>query len=428
MNTIKRWLHRKSKRLFVILFVLGITLCFLTTVARGPVSRDTVAAVARGPVPRDAASAEAFGSTPVARGPVPRSTVAAVARGPVPRDAASAEVFGSTPVARGPVPRNTVAPVARGPVPRDAASAEAFDSTPVARGPVPRNTVAAVARGPVPRDAASAEAFDSTPVARGPVPRDGLSDARDDVGAEENLILIPAGTFTMGSERRAADEKPVHKIYLDAYYISKYEVTNAEYYEFWASRHALPVAMRPHTPENFAHLPHIGTWPERAKQFPNHPVVGVSWHDAKAYAAWQGMRLPTEAEWEKAARGYTDRTWPWGNAMEPYANTSAADDGYENQLAPVGSFPKGKSYYGVLDMAGNVWEWTSDWYSDVYYFRSARRNPLGPDVGSWRVIRGGSWIDALPRCSTTFRFYLYPRLKTSFVGFRLVKAAEKREQ
>ena len=247
----------------------------------------------------------------------------------------------------------------------------------------------------------------------------------------ENLILIPAGTFTMGSDRRAADEKPVHKVYLDAYYIGTYEVTNAEYYEFWAASHypargelavETPEHTPPkHTPEDFAHLPQIGTWPGRAKKFPNHPVVGVSWHDAQAYAEWKGMRLPTEAEWEKAARGYTDRTWPWGNAMEPYANTSAAEDGYENQLAPVGSFPKGKSYYGALDMAGNVWEWTADWYSDVYYFRSAKRNPPGPDVGSWRVIRGGSWIDALPRCSTTFRFYLYPRLKTSFVGFRLAK-------
>ena len=254
----------------------------------------------------------------------------------------------------------------------------------------------------------------------------------------DNLILIPAGTFTMGSDRRAADEKPVHKVYLDAYYIGTYEVTNAEYYEFWAAsdypaRGELAVETPEHTPpkhtpEDFAHHPHIGTWPGRAKKFPNHPVVGVSWHDAQAYAEWKGMRLPTEAEWEKAARGYTDRTWPWGNAMEPYANTRATDDathdGYDNQLAPVGSFPKGKSYYGALDMAGNVWEWTADWYSDVYYFRSAKRNPPGPDVGSWRVIRGGSWIDALPRCSTTFRFYLYPRLKTSFVGFRLAKTAE----
>ena len=250
----------------------------------------------------------------------------------------------------------------------------------------------------------------------------------------EELILVSAGTFTMGSDTRAADEKPMHKVYLDAYYISKYEVTNAEYYEFWKQQSETASAgqMPLHTPENFTHLPQIGNWPARAKQFPNHPVVGVSWHDANAYAAWKGMRLPTEAEWEKAARGYTNRTWPWGNALEPYANTAAKDDGYENSLAPVGSFPKGKSYYGAMDMAGNVWEWTADWYSDVYYWHSSqaatkrpKRNPTGPIVGSWRVIRGGSWIDTITRCSTTFRFYLYPNLKTSFVGFRLAKTAEK---
>ena len=251
---------------------------------------------------------------------------------------------------------------------------------------------------------------------------------------ETELISIPAGTFTMGSKTRAADERPMHKVYLDAYYIGKYEVTNAEYYEFWKLQpeSESPEKTRQHTPENFTHLPHIGDWPARAEQFPNYPVVGVSWHDAAAYAAWKGMRLPTEAEWEKAARGYTNRIWPWGSAMEPHANTAATDDGYENRIAPVGSFPKGKSYYGAMDMAGNVWEWTADWYSDVYYWQSSqaaakrpKKNPTGPAVGSWRVLRGGSWIDTITRCSNTFRFYLYPSLKTSFVGFRLAKSAEK---
>ncbi len=255
--------------------------------------------------------------------------------------------------------------------------------------------------------------------------------------AEPELILVPAGTFTMGSEQRAVDERPMHKVYLDAYYIGKYEVTNAEYYEFWKSQSEdnAPDQTPEHTPESFPHLPHIGDWLTRAERFPNHPVVGVSWHDADAYAAWKGMRLPTEAEWEKAARGYTNRIWPWGSAMEAHANTAGAKDSYVNRIAPVGSFPKGKSYYGALDMAGNVWEWTADWYSDVYYAYSSqaaakrpKKNPTGPDVGSWRVLRGGSWIDALTRCSTTFRFYLYPNLKTSFVGFRLAKNAEKSEK
>ena len=380
MNTTKKWLNSKSKKFFVILLVVGITLYFLSTVARGPVSRDASADRAR------------LKSAPT--GDARKARLQSAPTGHI--------------VARGPVPRNPRATVARGPVPRDASA----DITRRAR-------LKSAPTGDAIADSRYAVA-DSGPAV--------TADSRASTD-EENLILIPAGTFTMGSERRAADEKPMHKVYLDAYYIGKYEVTNAEYYAFWVSD-----ASRRHTPENFAHLPDIGEWPARAKQFPNHPIVGVSWHDAKAYAEWRRMRLPTEAEWEKAARGYTDRTWPWGNAMEPYANTSAGEDGYENQLAPVGSFPKGKSYYGALDMAGNVWEWTADWYSDVYYWRSlqannasrsAKRNPPGPDVGSWRVIRGGSYIDALPRCSTTFRFYLYPRLKTSFVGFRLAKTAEK---
>ena len=242
---------------------------------------------------------------------------------------------------------------------------------------------------------------------------------------EDQMILIPAGTFTMGSDRRAEDEKPAHKVYLKSYYISKHEVTNAEYYEFWMSLKGLKDGATQHTPENFTYHPHIGRWPDRASKYPNHPVVGVSWHDAKAYADWKGMRLPTEAEWEKAARGYTDRTFPWGKALELHANTAEKNDGYENRLAPVGSFPKGKSFFGVMDMAGNVWEWTSDWYSDVYYHHSSKQDPTGPTAGSWRVVRGGSWIDRIARCSTTFRFYLYPSLKTSFVGFRLAKTAVK---
>ena len=234
---------------------------------------------------------------------------------------------------------------------------------------------------------------------------------------EENMILIPIGEFMMGSENRGPDEKPVNKVYLDAYYIGKYEVTNEEYYKFWQ-------ATGKYTPESFTDEYGIGAWPERALKFPNHPVVGVSWYDAVAYAEWVSMRLPTEAEWEKAARGTTDRLWPWGNSLQAYANTWNGKDGYDNSIAPVGSYPNGKSYYGVMDMAGNVWEWTSDWYSDTYYFHSPKQNPTGPETGSWRVIRGGAWTDDIKRCTTTFRFYFYPSLKTSFIGFRLAQTAE----
>ena len=431
MNTTKKWLNSKSKKFFVILLVVGITLCFLSIVARGPVSRDASADIARlksaptGDARRARLKSAPTGDADIARKARLKSAPTGDARTARLQSAPTGYI-----VARGPIPRNPRATVARGPVSRDASADRArLKSAPTGYADITRTArLQSAPTGYIVADSryAVADSGPAVTVDSGPAV---TADSRTSTD-EENLILIPAGTFTMGSERRAADEKPMHKVYLDAYYIGKYEVTNAEYYAFWVSD-----ASRRHTPENFAHLPDIGEWPARAKQFPNHPIVGVSWHDAKAYAEWRGMRLPTEAEWEKAARGYTDRTWPWGNAMEPYANTSAAEDGYDNQLAPVGSFPKGKSYYGALDMAGNVWEWTADWYSDVYYWRSlqandnasrsAKRNPPGPDVGSWRVIRGGSYIDALPRCSTTFRFYLYPRLKTSFVGFRLAKTAEK---
>ena len=234
---------------------------------------------------------------------------------------------------------------------------------------------------------------------------------------EADMIRIPAGAFTMGSDTRARNnEKPAHKVYLDAYYIGKYEVTNEAYYQFWQ-------ATGKHTPESFPDDYGIGAWPQRALKFPRHPVVGVSWYDAVAYAEWADMRLPTEAEWEKAVRGPTDRRWPWGNSPQPYANTWDGKDGYDNGLAPVGSFPKGKSYYGVMDMAGNVWEWTADRSSATYYTYSPKRNPKGPETGSWRTIRGGSWMDDINWCGTTLRAVFYPGLKTSFIGFRLARTA-----
>lgn len=240
--------------------------------------------------------------------------------------------------------------------------------------------------------------------------------------AEPDFCLIPAGTFTMGSDSDLPNEAPAHEIYLDAYYIGKTEVTNAEYYRFWVEYGGANSA---YTPISYGE--EFGIWPDVATTKPNHPVIGVSWDAAAAYAAWRGMRLPTEAEWEKAARGPNARRWPWGNTFiqrikgtTTHANVRAASGA---QLQSVGFYPTGASPYGAYDMAGNVWEWVDDWYSETYYHHSPNRNPKGPAAGSRRVVKGGSWLNAemLARCST--RIGQYPKIGTSFIGFRLAKDA-----
>ena len=241
---------------------------------------------------------------------------------------------------------------------------------------------------------------------------------------ESEMCLIPAGYFTMGSDNDLPNEAPAHKIYLDAYYIGKMEVTNAEYHQFWVENGGVGSE---HTPISYNGK--FGTWPRIAKTKPNHPVIGVSWHSAVAYATWRGMRLPTEAEWEKAARGTKARRWPWGNTFTQRINGATVHANIWRQSnahpQPVGAYPTGVSPYGTHDMAGNVWEWVTDWYSETYYRHSPDRNPKGPEVGSRRVVRGGSWLnrEKLARCST--RIGQYPAIGTSFIGFRLAKDYEK---
>jgi formylglycine-generating enzyme required for sulfatase activity len=222
-------------------------------------------------------------------------------------------------------------------------------------------------------------------------------------GAE--MVLIPAGEFQMGSNDYD-DEKPVHTVYLDAFYMDKYEVTNALYKKFMdATGHKAPVY-----------------WNNSKYNAPDQPVVGVSWHDAKAYADWAGKRLPTEAEWEKAARGgLVGKKYPWGDELtRDYANYYG--NGGKDQwsgTAPVGSFdPNG---YDLYDMAGNVWEWCADRYDSDYYVESPKDNPQGPSSGTYRVLRGGAWNGDDPddlRAAT--RYFNEPTLTGSNVGFRCV--------
>jgi len=221
-------------------------------------------------------------------------------------------------------------------------------------------------------------------------------------GAE--MVYVPPGEFIQGTSSEEVlrylqlfplrnpseydNERPNRAVTLDGYYIDRLEVSNAQYKKFLAESGYVPKAYLNSPPHNA----------------PDLPAVVFVWDDAVAYATWAGKRLPTEAEWEKAARGTDGRTWPWGDDWDP-TKLSGNDgtgmvDGYV-QAAPVGKFPQGASPYGVLDMAGNVWEYVADWYQADYYSVAPAVNPKGPESGDGHVIRGGSWADSLDftRCA-----------------------------
>lgn len=272
--------------------------------------------------------------------------------------------------------------------------------------------------------------------------------------SDPGMALIPGGEFWMGRNhsflfdelnwtlRPRLDDRPVHQINLDAFYMDKYEVTNAEYQRFTeATRHEKP-----------------WHWPggKVTSELEKSPVYNVSWHDAQAYCTWVDKRLPTEAEWEKAARGGLDRKlYAWGDnpvaVRAPFdgaaattataaATTTAATDeqpaakepkrghwGFPNGPAPVGSYPA--NGYGLYDMTGNVWEWVADWYEKDYYLESPEKNPQGPASAQYKVARGAGWssTEDLPQRSILgvhYRNYADPSDKSNVLGFRCAKSVE----
>ncbi len=230
--------------------------------------------------------------------------------------------------------------------------------------------------------------------------------------APKDMVLIKAGEFWMGSIEGDSDEQPVHKVWLDAYYIDRYEVTVKKFQEF-SEETGYPMPKQP-------------IWNGE-----NHPVVNVTWKDATVYARWAGKRLPTEAEWEKATRGgLSKKIFPWGNRSPGGRDANFADsrtnlswkekgvdDGYRYS-APVGSYkPNG---YGLYDMAGNVWEWCSDWYNPHYFQQSTKKNPKGLESGYKNVVRGGSWLYPSYNIRCSSRNGLEPYYRGESGGFRCV--------
>jgi formylglycine-generating enzyme required for sulfatase activity len=204
------------------------------------------------------------------------------------------------------------------------------------------------------------------------------------------MVHVPAGEFIMGSDEGDDDEQPVHTVYLDAFYIDKTEVTNAQFAQFLneqGNQEEGGVTWLDIGDEDCLITESGGQYQPKSG-YGDHPVVEVSWYGARAYCQWTGKRLPAEAEWEKAARGTYGRTYPWGEGID-CDHAQYGECG--GRTVPVGSKPWGASPYGVLDMAGNVWEWVADWYDSDYYSQSPDRNPPGPDSGQYRVLRGGSW-------------------------------------
>ncbi len=253
-------------------------------------------------------------------------------------------------------------------------------------------------------------------------------------GAE--MVFVPAGEFVMGSEELGDDERPVHRVYLDGFWIDRYEVTNERFARFVAATGYQTEAeerewgwvwkgpewekveradwRHPRGPDSS--IEPFGHAQDKGKM--EHPVVLVSWNDADAYCRWVGKRLPSEAQWEKAARGTDGRRYAWGDEFDSArANTKESERG---DTTLVGNFsPLGDSPYGASDMTGNVWEWVADWYGSDYYSQAPFfANPTGPMTGTYKVLRGGSWPFDEVYARTAFRYSVRPDYTYDFAGFR----------
>jgi eukaryotic-like serine/threonine-protein kinase len=232
------------------------------------------------------------------------------------------------------------------------------------------------------------------------------------------MVYVPAGEFLMGStdadialvlqscpDCNFDDEKPQHTVSLDAFWIDRTDVTNAMYAQCVIAGMCKPPSdTRSYTRPNYY----------RNTQYGRYPVVYVSWNDANIYCIWAGRHLPTEAQWEKAARGTNGQVYPWVNQVPSQALANFNGD----DTTEVGQYPSGASPYGALDMAGNVWQWVADWYAYDYYVNSPVQNPIGPASSSARVLRGGSWLNEVAKSRSAYRVRLGPEIRYDHIGFR----------
>ena len=244
-----------------------------------------------------------------------------------------------------------------------------------------------------------------------PMPTQDFSMYKTLVGDDNReMIEIPEGPFTMGVSDGDPDEGPAHPVYLQTFYIDLKEVTQADYERY------VKMTKR--------EKPKVPVFEDKIEKLisPDFPVVGLTWNDAFGYCRWASKRLPTEAEWEKAARGEGKRRYPWGNKFEyTFANVDGLDDGFQ-YLAPVGSFEVGRSPFGLYDATGNVAEWVMDDYTPDYYQKAPYRNPPGPKTDNvFKVIRGGSWRESRLGARVTKRFSAKMWRTDATVGFRCAK-------
>ncbi len=264
--------------------------------------------------------------------------------------------------------------------------------------------VSGILRGtkPPPPDPELAKIAESRQTARD----QSLAESHDQI-IEQEMVFIPAGEFILGTTQGGFNERPERIVPLEGFWIDKYEVTNHQYLEFVEKTGH----RKPGPPSRYA---------KRLAQLrgPNQPVAYVSWHDADAYCRWRGMRLPTEAEWEKAMRGIDGRLWPWGNSPRNFkANLGGGQDGFE-ATAPVGSFPLDRSPFGVYDGFGNLMEWVDNWYEEQLGSPAEPQKTNFADRGGYKTLRGAGYTSYGTDLRLTVRSFMIPDFRDETIGFR----------